>query len=74
MGRVDPRDFSALPPEQIPSIIAVTDHLNGLHQPGRFEAGLEALLAGFQTLHSTPRRHTPPPSASPEQTSRSRNG
>jgi AcrR family transcriptional regulator len=74
MGRVDPRDFSALPPEQIPSIIAVTDHLSGLHQAGRFEAGLEALLAGFQTLHSTSRRHTPPPSASPEQTSRSRNG
>jgi hypothetical protein len=27
------------------------DHLNGAHQTGRFETGLDALLVGFQTLH-----------------------
>jgi TetR/AcrR family tetracycline transcriptional repressor len=52
IGHVDPRDYSALPPEQIPSITAVTDHLNGAHQHGRFEYGLDALLAGFHTIHS----------------------
>src|SRR5436305_1620900 len=52
---------AALPPEQIPSITAVSDHLSGVHQTGRFEAGLEALLAGVHTLHHTSRRHTPPP-------------
>jgi len=53
MGRVDPRDYSALPPEQIPSITAITDHLNGAHQHGRFEYGLDALLAGLHTTHSS---------------------
>jgi AcrR family transcriptional regulator len=67
MGRVDPRDYSALPPEQIPAITTVIDHLNGVHHRGRFEAGLDALLAGFQTLYSTSRLHKPSPSASPEQ-------
>jgi AcrR family transcriptional regulator len=52
MGRVDPRDYSALPPEQIPSITAATDHLNGAHQHGRFEYGLDALLTGLHTTHS----------------------
>jgi AcrR family transcriptional regulator len=66
MGRIEPRQFSALPPEQIPSVITVMDHLNGVHQPGRFEAGLDALLVGFQTMHSSSRRHTSLPSPSPE--------
>jgi TetR/AcrR family tetracycline transcriptional repressor len=68
MGRIDPRDFSALPLEQIPSITTVTDHLSGVHHQGRFEAGLDALLAGFHTLHTTSRPHPPPPNASPERT------
>ena len=59
MGRIEPRRFSALPPEQIPSIITVMDHLNGVHQTGRFETGLDALLVGFQTLHH-PHTDTPP--------------
>ncbi len=52
MGSVDPRDYSALPPEQIPSITTVTDHLNGAHQHGRFEYGLDALLTGLHPTHS----------------------
>ena len=66
MGRVEPREYSALPPEQIPSIITVMDHLSGVHQAGRFEAGLDALLVGFQTMHGPSRRHTSLPSSSPE--------
>ena len=65
MGRVEPREYSALPPEQIPSIITVIDHLSGVHRAGRFEAGLDALLAGFQ-MHSTSRQHTSLPGSSPE--------
>lgn len=47
IGHVDPLDYSALPPEQIPSIRAVTAHLSGVHQRGQFEYGLEALLTGL---------------------------
>jgi AcrR family transcriptional regulator len=49
MGRIEHRNYSALPPEKISSIHTVTDHLNGVHQTGRFETGLDALLKGFQT-------------------------
>jgi len=58
MGHVDPRDYSALPPEQIPSITTVTAHLSGVHQQGRFESGLDVLLAGLQTTQLS-RRHPP---------------
>jgi AcrR family transcriptional regulator len=66
MGRIEPRKYSALPPEQIPSVITVMDHLNGVHQAGRFEAGLDALLVGFQTMHSPSHRPTSVPSSSPK--------
>ncbi|MDQ3900029.1 MAG: TetR/AcrR family transcriptional regulator [Actinomycetota bacterium] len=66
MGRIEPQQFSALPPDQIPSVITVMDHLNGVHQTGRFEAGLDALLVGFQTLHRSSRRPKTLPSSSPE--------
>ena len=58
MGRVDPRDYSALPSKQIPSITTVTAHLNGVHQQGRFEYGLDTLLTGLKTTHNpTPQHH-----------------
>lgn len=41
--------YSALPPEQIPSIQAVVSHLSGVHQPGRFGYGLDLILAGLLT-------------------------
>ena len=66
MGRIEPRRFSALPPEQIPSIITVMDHLNGVHQTGRFETGLDALLVGFQTLHNPPHQHQSLPRSTAE--------
>jgi AcrR family transcriptional regulator len=59
MGRLDPHDYSALPPEQIPSIIAVTAHLSGVHDKGRFEYGLDALLTGLHTTHNPPPQHHP---------------
>ncbi|MBV9161883.1 MAG: TetR/AcrR family transcriptional regulator C-terminal domain-containing protein [Pseudonocardiales bacterium] len=59
MGHVVPlRDSAAqdkagyyppLPPEQIPAITAVSPHLDGVHRPGRFDYGLDLLLAGLQT-------------------------
>ena len=55
MGRIDPPNFSALPPERIPSITAVTAHLREVHR-GRFEYGLDTLLAGLRTTH-IPRHH-----------------
>ncbi|MGH4022925.1 MAG: TetR/AcrR family transcriptional regulator [Pseudonocardiaceae bacterium] len=45
--------YSALPPEQIPSIIAVSPHLNGVHRSGGFEYGLDTLLTGLQTKLTT---------------------
>jgi AcrR family transcriptional regulator len=68
MGRIEPQKFSALPPEQIPSIITVINHLNGVHQTGRFETGLDALLVGFQTLHNPPHQRTSSPRPNPEHT------
>jgi TetR/AcrR family tetracycline transcriptional repressor len=55
MSRVDPRDYSALPPEQIPSITTATPHLSGIQQHGRFEYGLDTLLAGLHTTHDSSR-------------------
>lgn len=40
--------YPPLPPEQIPSIITVGPHLDGVHRPGRFDYGLDLLLAGLQ--------------------------
>jgi TetR/AcrR family tetracycline transcriptional repressor len=58
MGRIAPLSegttpeeagyYPPLPPEQIPSIIAVGPHLDGVHRPGRFDYGLDLLLAGLQ--------------------------
>jgi AcrR family transcriptional regulator len=59
MGRVDPRDYSALPPEQLPSITTAGPHLSGLHHKGRFEHGLDALLTGLHTIHNENYRNTP---------------
>jgi AcrR family transcriptional regulator len=52
MGRVDARDYSAMPSEQIPFITAVTTHLNGVRHRGRFEYGLDALLIGLCSTRS----------------------
>jgi AcrR family transcriptional regulator len=40
--------YPPLPPEQIPAITAVSPHLDGVHRPGRFDYGLDLLLAGLQ--------------------------
>jgi AcrR family transcriptional regulator len=66
MGRVEPRQYSALPREQIPSIITVMDHLTGVHRTGRFETGLDALLVGFQTMHHPSHQHPSRPHSSLE--------
>jgi AcrR family transcriptional regulator len=50
-GAGDPR---ALPIEETPAIAAVDGHLNGTHQPGRFEYGLDLLLYGLRTKISAP--------------------
>jgi AcrR family transcriptional regulator len=41
--------YPPLPPEQIPSITAVSPHLDDVHRPERFDYGLDLLLAGLQT-------------------------
>lgn len=54
IGRTNPgsRDdsdyFSALPPEEIPSIMAAAEHLTGMRRRGRFEFALDTLLAGLE--------------------------
>ncbi len=51
--------YSSLPPEQIPSVMAVGPYLKGVHRPGGFEYGLDTLLTGLQTpvrLLPAPRR------------------
>jgi AcrR family transcriptional regulator len=40
--------YPPLPPERTPSIAAVRPHLDGVHRPGRFDYGLDLLLAGLQ--------------------------
>jgi TetR/AcrR family tetracycline transcriptional repressor len=52
MAASTPREaeyYVALPPEQIPSIRAVSPHLSGAHGRGQFEYGLDTLLTGLQT-------------------------
>ncbi|MGB8202361.1 MAG: TetR/AcrR family transcriptional regulator C-terminal domain-containing protein [Pseudonocardiaceae bacterium] len=58
MGNIAPQRESAtqkeagyyppLPPEQIPAITAVGPHLDGVRRPGRFDYGLDRLLAGLR--------------------------
>jgi TetR/AcrR family tetracycline transcriptional repressor len=48
--------YPPLPPQQIPAIIAVSPHLNGPHRPGRFDYGLELLLAGLQIKIAQPQK------------------
>ncbi len=52
MGRVNPLDYAALPPEQIPAVTAVNAHLSGARRRGRYEYGLDTLLTGLQTAHT----------------------
>jgi len=40
--------YTALPPEQVPSIMAVSRHLEGARRPGGFEYGLDVFLDGLQ--------------------------
>jgi AcrR family transcriptional regulator len=40
--------YPPLPPERIPAIIEVGPHLDGVRRPGRFDYGLDLLLAGLQ--------------------------
>lgn len=59
MGRIAPDtsttahetadDHPALPADQIPSVKAVNPYLDGVRKPGRFEYGLDTLLAGLKT-------------------------
>jgi AcrR family transcriptional regulator len=64
MGHVDPMHtatpeeklgyYSALPANRIPTVTALARHLSGVHQSGRFEYGLDTLLAGLAaTLPTT---------------------
>jgi AcrR family transcriptional regulator len=48
MGDVDSLEYTALPPEQIPSIVALGRHLRGVRRPGGYEYGLDTLLAGIR--------------------------
>jgi AcrR family transcriptional regulator len=52
MGEVDALEFSALPPEQIPTIVALAPHLRGTRRRGGFEYGLDTLLTGLNTTKS----------------------
>jgi hypothetical protein len=52
MGEVDALEFSALPPEQIPTIVALAPHLRGTRRHGGFEYGLDTLLTGLNTTHT----------------------
>jgi TetR/AcrR family tetracycline transcriptional repressor len=65
IGRVDPQNYSALPPEQIPSITTITPHLTGVHQHEQFEYGLDTLLTGLHTTHNPPHQHQPQLSFTP---------
>lgn len=48
MGGTDPHDYAALPPDRIPSIVAVREHLGVVRRPAGFEFGLDALLDGIR--------------------------
>jgi AcrR family transcriptional regulator len=52
MGEVDALEFAALPPEQIPTIVALAPHLRGTRRRGGFEYGLDTLLAGLNTTNT----------------------
>lgn len=41
--------YPPLPPERIPAITAVGPHLDGVRRPGRFDYGLDLLLAGLRS-------------------------
>ena len=45
--------YPPLSSEQIPAITTVSPHLDGLHRPGRFDYGLDLLLAGLQAKAAT---------------------
>ncbi|MGH3827133.1 MAG: TetR/AcrR family transcriptional regulator [Pseudonocardiaceae bacterium] len=45
----EPGYYPPLAPERIPAITAVGPHLDGVRRPGRFDYGLELLLAGLQS-------------------------
>ncbi|MGH3832522.1 MAG: TetR/AcrR family transcriptional regulator [Pseudonocardiaceae bacterium] len=47
--------YPALAPERIPAITAVGSHLDGVRRPGRFDYGLELLLAGLQSRLAAPK-------------------
>jgi TetR/AcrR family tetracycline transcriptional repressor len=49
MGGTDPHEYAALPPDRIPSIIAVREHLGVVRRRAGFEFGLDALLDGIRT-------------------------
>jgi len=71
MGRVEPLDaqspdgesgyYLALPPEEIPTVTRLAQHLGGAHQAGRFERGLDTLLAGLEAI-----RHRADPRSVPQ--------
>ena len=45
-------EFAALPPEQIPTIVALAPHLRDTRRRGGFEYGLDTLLAGLNATNS----------------------
>jgi hypothetical protein len=62
MGRVEPLEdtasneetayYAALPVERIPTVARLAAHLGVAHQTGRFDSGLDTLLAGLEAnLH-----------------------
>ncbi len=64
-----PEYYPPLPSEQIPAITAVNQYLDGVHRPGRFDYGLELLLAGIQTkVARVEDAAAPPPVADPSLT------
>lgn len=46
--------YPPLSPEQFPAITAVSEHLDGVHRPGRFDYGLDLLLTGLQARSPQP--------------------
>lgn len=55
MGGIDTHEYAALPPDRIPSIVAVREHLGVVRRPAGFEFGLDALLDGIRTHAPTGR-------------------
>lgn len=48
MGGIATHEYAALPPDRIPSIVAVREHLGVVRRPAGFEFGLDVLLAGIR--------------------------